>query len=239
MVWLKLFRVKSFEAGRKPGYTIFGIKKPPLIDGPGKRKIRWVFNATGLQHFYNKRDILCNHLSPYHKLPKSLLMKERYRIYQTYKYRAALQAAIEKTEKFRRDRKAKLKIKGLDRDMQNAFTFLAGKNVATTVTIRKDEDDEDQYDLGIKKPKIRKQKALSPHRKGISSETTAKNMSRAKYLADMGAIQGKVKEEVKKVKSKDEHRNMIMTMTEYKKQKKEKEKKDPSEDVVVMLKKKD
>lgn len=216
MVWLKLFKVPSFEAGHKPGRTVFGLKKDPLFKGYERRKIRFVFNATKLKHFYKKQDIIPNPDNPYHKLPTGTLKHEKKRAYMMSKYRVSIAEALEKTEKYRKDAVAKKKLKGLDLEMQQAYLYLAGKYVSTTITERKTEDDdEDDF-----KPKKTKQKKVN--RRGVSSQMRRKTQDVAVHYKEMGLF-GEINDKKKKKKSKEELQKTVMTVKEYKEQKKEKD----------------
>lgn len=151
MGWLSLYKAKSFESGMKMTMTANGFKRKPLIDKFGKRQLRCVFNMAGLNYFYKKSDIIPNPNSPYHVLPKGVLKKEKEYINKVSKLRAGIATALDKTEKYRQERVNKRRFTGLDKQMHEAYIYLAGKNISALTTEKLDEDDINYQEEAPKK----------------------------------------------------------------------------------------
>ncbi len=225
MVWLRLFKEKTLDAGMKyrkciPKYLLKeGKTRVRPFNLRDRLQIRWVFNMCKLQFYFRKLDIIANPLSPFHKLPKGILKKEKKALTRICKLREGISIALEKTEKHRQDTFNKKKLTGLDKQMSDAQIFLAGKSVSTVTEqltaseiISKFQASENRRD---------KKKMESAHTKGVRSSHDIGRFQREKlkHFADLGYLS--LGKEVISKKNKKAQEEMNMTMKEYKQMKKE------------------
>jgi hypothetical protein len=225
MVWLRLFKESSLDAGMKYRKCIpkFLLKEGQVRVRPfnlkDRLRIRWVFNMCKLQFYFRKQDIISNPLSPYHKLPKGILKKEKKSLARICKLREGISQALDKTEKHRQDAFNRKKLTGLDKQMADAQIFLAGKNVATVTEqlttseiLNKFMASENRRD---------KKRMESAHTKGVRSSHDLGRFQREKlkHFADLGYM--KLGKEVVSKKNKKAQEEMNMSMKEYRQMKKE------------------
>ena len=227
MVWLQLFKKQSLEQGMKRKcISGVGLSSNERAWGIKDRlKLRWAFNMCNLPFYFRKQSIISNPNSPFHKLPKGILKKEKKYIYKLSQLREGITQALEKTEKFRQERYNKKKLTGLDKQMVDAQIFLAGKNVASiTETLSDSEiiqrmmDNENRRD---------KKKNVSIHTKGIKStiDTSRLHREKLKFFTEVGYLGNSKQPEFEEnsKKNKKAQSEMNMSMKEYKQIKKEKE----------------
>jgi hypothetical protein len=125
MTWIQLFKSSSFEAAlKKRRKNYFHVD--PILKGKQLKFVKNLFNMTKLPFVWDDKEIVKenNPLSPYHKLPKSLVKKEKERYERILKLRQGIASAKEKELKYRQESINKRSFKGINEIIKKTMPFM-------------------------------------------------------------------------------------------------------------------
>lgn len=218
MGWLQLFKMNSIEQGLKPTFSKFGIRIDPKLNGFNKRRLRYIFNITGIPFPYRNADLIGNPLNPIHTFQNKILKKEEKYINKVIKVRAGIANAIEKTDKYRQEREDKKPPRKLTKMMIDSMPYLAGKSVSA-ITIVKNTDEMDE--VIIHSPEKRKNNTnASIYTKGVNDKRVSrKEKELAKFYMEAGIFN--VKESKKNKSASKTKKSAAAALNDMKNAKKE------------------
>jgi len=125
MTWIQLFKSSSFEAAlKKRRKNYFHVD--PILKGKQLKFVKNLFNMTKLPFVWDDKEIVKenNPHSPYHKLPKSIVKKEKERYERILKLRQGIASAKEKELKYRQESLNKRSFKGINDIIKKTMPFM-------------------------------------------------------------------------------------------------------------------
>lgn len=125
MTWIQLFKSNSIESAlKKRTKNYFHVD--PILKGRQLKFVKNLFTMTKLPFVWDDKQIVKenNAHSPYHKLPKSIIKKEKQRFERIMKLRQGIASAKEKELKHRQDTLNKRNFRGINDVIKKTMPFM-------------------------------------------------------------------------------------------------------------------
>lgn len=125
MTWIQLFKSNSIEAAlKKRRKNYFHVD--PILKGKQLKFFKNLFTMTKLPFVWDDKEIIKenNPISPYHKLPKSIIKNEKARFERILKLRQGIASAKEKELKYRQETLNKRTFKGISDVIKKTMPFM-------------------------------------------------------------------------------------------------------------------
>jgi Txe/YoeB family toxin of Txe-Axe toxin-antitoxin module len=125
MTWIQLFKSNSIDAAlQKRRKNYFHVD--PILKGQHLKFVKNLFTMTKLPFVWDDKEIIKenNPISPYHKLPKSIIKTEKARFERILKLRQGIASAKEKELKYRQESLNKRTFRGINEVIKKTMPFM-------------------------------------------------------------------------------------------------------------------